>query len=40
MVYMDGDLMAWEILIHEPSHDALAPLGRIFVTRMTKKEHC
>jgi len=27
MVYMDGDLMTWKILIHEPSHDALTSLG-------------
>jgi hypothetical protein len=32
MVYIHEDLMAWEILIHEPSHDALTPVLGILVT--------
>ena len=39
VIYMDEQLIAWKVFIHEPIHDSFTPSLTIVVPRVTKKQH-
>ena len=39
VIYIDEQLIAWKVFIHEPIHDSITPSLAIIIPRVTKKQH-